>query len=211
MVEPVILPDEILAAAEQLSAYYHECWRSPTYFIHVGDVDFVSPVDGVIRTVRFHLADGFRTKGVTVCGLRAPGHEGTIVGDGNTVILNRGMITSSDLFMPILLHEVCHAIDPVFEEEWRALNEPGRPKVRPTHEEACRFRHEQRAFPGMWVGCLKAELASGEYRNPSASISLYRSVSQEFDWFCRATTDLADQTREHVRLIVDDLRRRRGG
>jgi hypothetical protein len=120
------------------------------------------------------------------------------------------MITSHDLFMPILLHEVCHAVDPVFENEWRELNGPNRPRERPTHEEACRFWHEQRAFPSMWIGCLKAELTSGEYRNPSASIALYRSVSQEFDWFCRATPDLANQTREHFRLIVDDLRLRCG-
>jgi hypothetical protein len=210
MVEPVILSNEILAAAEQVSAYYRERWRSPADFIHVGDADLLSPVDGLSRTVRFHLADGFSTKAATVCGLRAPGHEVTVVGDGNTVVLNRGMITSRDLFMPILLHEVCHAIDPVFEEEWRGLNQPGRPRARPTHEEACRFRHEQRAFPAMWKGYLQAELASGEYRSPAASISLYRSVSTEFDWFYRATPDLADQTREHFWLIVDELNRRRG-
>jgi hypothetical protein len=205
MIKPVILTNPILTAAEEIATYYREWWWSCGQFTHIADANLVSPVDGHSRQVRFHLTFGFRNKAKTVCGLRAPGHRGDIVGDGNTVVLNRNLITDRDLFLPILLHEICHAVDPVFEEEWHALNAPGRQHEPLEHEEACRFLHEQRAFTGMWIGCLRDELVDGRYQNEETSIAEYRSASPEFNWFCNTTPDLMDQTRSHIRAIVTEL------
>jgi hypothetical protein len=208
MIDPIILTDEILSTAEAIAGRYLAQWSSERDFPDIGDCSLTSPVDGRSRTVRFHLTDRLREKGKTVCGLWAPAHVKRVEGEGNTVVLDRVRITSRDLLQPVLLHEICHAVDPIFEAEWHELNGPSRPRMKPTHEENCHYLHEQRAFPGMWIGTLREEIAAGVYEKPGEAIARFRRLSEEFHWFCIATGDLMEQTERHIELIVADLRRR---
>jgi hypothetical protein len=205
MIEPVILTDAILAAAVRVAGRYRECWDDPEA-IHVCDEDLVSPIDGKTRRVRFLLGQALTTKGKTVCDVRD--QNGDIVGVGNTVALSEELIRVNDPFMAILLHEIIHAVDPVFEEESRVFNSGEGPRPKLTHSEECRILHEQRAFPGMWILRVLEDLVEGVYAGPEASVAKYRQECPEFDWFCRATPDLMAQTHEHIRLIAESLRSR---
>jgi hypothetical protein len=206
MLPPVILSDPIL---DQARLWVEECrrrWWDRGDYPQVGEAGLVSPVDGQARRVVLHLAGGFSVKAKTFVGVRS--ETGAVVGAGNTVVLNRDLIGATDSLRLILLHELTHAVDPCFEEDFGRLNPGGRAAGRLGAVEQYYLPSEQRAFPAMWIEDLREDLGRGHYRNPGASIAMYRQRSAEFRGFLDHTPDLADQTREHFRLVVEDLVRR---
>ena len=210
MLSPIILPDEILDEAERIGGIYRERWHINGDCIHVGDVEFVSPIDRKLRIVRFLLDSRFYNKGKTLYGIREPGNEYRFDTGGNTVAINSHLIScrdafDDDIFMPILIHEICHAIDPIFEQEFQLLNSPHAARAKLSHSESCRLLHEQRAFTGMWIWSLSCDLINGICGGPDMFITRYRSLSTEFDWFCISAPELMDQNREHFRLMIGDL------
>ncbi len=206
MLPPVILSGPVL---EQARLWVEECprrWWDGADFPQVGAATLLSPVDGQQRRVVLHLAGGFSVKAKTFVGIRS--ETGEVIGDGNTVVLNRDLIGPTDSLRLILLHEMTHAVDPCFEEDFERLNPGGRAAGSLGAVEQYYLASEQRAFPAMWIEDLREDLGRGYYRSPGASIALYRQRSAEFRGFIDHTPDLANQTREHFRLIVEDLLQR---
>jgi hypothetical protein len=207
MIEPVILSDAILNQARLWQADCVRRWAEAAVFPQIGGALLTSPVDGQPRKVVLHLGQGFNLKARTLVGVRSS--TGQVIGTGNTIILNRGKIHPADAWMPILLHELTHAVDPYFEDDFRWLNPQGQPSVILSKSQEYHLASEQRAFPAMWIQDLRKDLDQGQYRNPSVSITLYCLRSAEFRGFWDNTPDLAQQTEDHFRRIVKDLNVRR--
>ena len=207
MTEPVILSDAILNQARQWQAECVGRWADADVLPRIGEALLTSPVDGQPRRVVLHLGQGFSVKAKTVVGLRSP--TGWVIGTGNVIIINRGMIHLTDAWTPILLHELTHAVDPYFEDEFSRLNAPGQPRVVLSKSQEYHLPSEQRAFPAMWIQDLRDDLERGLYHNPSVSIDLYCLRSPEFKGFWDNTLDLEQQTEGHFRCMVKDLKVRR--
>jgi hypothetical protein len=213
MTEPVILSDAIL---HQARLWRDEClrhWSDADPFPRIGEETLASPVDGSRRKVVLHLSNSLLEGGRPVKGKTAVGIFFDVgdIRDGYTVVINRGMIHLADHWMPVLLHELIHAVDPEFDRDFGRLNQQqqGGPRTPLTAVELYHLPSEQRAFPGMWIQDLWEDLGRGQYHNPSVSIALYCQRSPEFRGFWENTPSLAQQTEDHVRRIVWDLKVRR--
>jgi hypothetical protein len=165
-----------------------------------------SPLDGSQRKVVLHLGCGFRAKGATrPCILSETGDD---IGVGYTIVLNGEKIDVEGELTPVLLHELTHAVDPEFDKDFHRLNGPSAQAAPLNAVDEYHLPSEQRAFPAMWIEDLRIDLVQGGYRNPSVSIDRYRQCSAEFRGFWNYTFDLEEQTKDHFRKIVEDLRRR---
>jgi hypothetical protein len=203
MLAPVILPESILNHAR---LWQEECWRrwaEAVDFPRIGEATFVLPWEPKERKVVLHLGSGFSVKGKIFPGIRSV--IGEVIGEGYTVVLNRLLIERRDRMIPILLHELTHAVDPYFDQDIRRQEEEGH-LTQPL--DLYGLPSEQRAFSAMWTEDLREELAQGQFRSPDASVLLYRRRSPEFDGFLKFRPDLLEQTKEHFWRIVEDLRRR---
>jgi hypothetical protein len=214
MLEPVILSEAIL---NQARLWRDEClrrWADADTFPRIGEETLSSPVDGSQRKVVLHVSKGLFEGGRPVKGKTAVGIFFDVgdIREGYTVVVNSEMIDRPDSLTPVLLHELTHALDPCFDDDFHMFNPPGAQGVRLTSEEQYDLSSEQRAFSAMWTEDLRIDLERGQYRNPGASALLYRQRSHEFDGFwCYGQLrkpELMQQTKEHFRQIIEDLRRR---
>ena len=207
MIEPIILPDAIL---NQARLWHDDCfrlWDADGDFPRISEAILVSPVDNTPRKVVLHLAKRFGVRGKTFIGLRS--EAGDVVGEGYTIALDRGEIDAQrDPLTAILLHEMTHAVDPLFEEDIRRQGE----KERLTDsEDLYALPSEQRAFSAMWTAELQEEIARGDYRGPGVFLQSFRNLSAEFKGFWdNCSVELTDQTKYHIRRIAADLKRRHG-
>jgi hypothetical protein len=207
LIPPVILSDAILDQVKQWAQKCRQQWWDHDEYPLVGEAVLDSPVDGLARRVCVHLAAGFIVKAKTFVGIRSL--TGAVVGAGNTIILNRDRIGQADSLHLILLHEMTHAVDPYFEDDFNRLNPGGRATRQLGAVEQYYLVSEQRAFPAMWTLHLREDLQGGKYHTPQVSVAKYREQSVEFRGFLDHTPDLAQQTTEHFRRIAEDLKRRR--
>src|SRR5262249_12166304 len=144
--------------------------------------------------------------GKTFRGVRS--EEADVTEEGYTIVLNREKINPQcDPLMPILLHEVTHALDPRFDEDM---------KVREEHPDEFKdwkvqygLASELRAFAAMWTEDLREDLERDQYQNPGASLLQFRQRSDEFNGFYAyglfAKHDLIAELEDHVSKIVEDL------
>ncbi len=205
MEEPVILSEAIITQANSWAA---ACWREwDKAPVMIGQESLTSPVNGEVREVALVLGYGFRSKGFTVQGVYTLTGE-QVRRDGYTVAINRNMVDplSGDL-LRVILHELIHAVDPVFDADMLRddLSEL-------SNLEKYALPSEIRAFAGMWICQLKNDLANGTYQNPGASLQRYKDASMEFKSFCdygsEANPGLNDVVRHHFGMIVEELRRK---
>ena len=211
MIEPVILSDSIL---DQARLWRDECvrqWSAADQFPRVGEEVLVSPVDGSRRKVVLHLSDRLQEGGREVKGKTAVGIFFDVgdIRDGYTIAINGRKVRSTDELMRTLLHELVHCVDPEFDKDFGRLNQTGGPRTPLVAVELYRLPSEQRAFPAMWIQDLRDDMDRGLYRNPSLSIARYCLQSPEFQGYWDYTPDLAQQTEEHFRRMVKDLKVRR--
>jgi hypothetical protein len=206
MLDPIILSDAILDQARVLRDACLQRWTERGEFPQIGAETLVSPVDGTSRKVVLHLGSGFRVKAQTCVGIRAS--TGQVIGEGYTVVLNRGLIDRAAPLVHILLHELTHTVDPCFDDDFSRLNPTGTQTARLSSLEQYYLPSEQRAFSAMWIADLREDLARDVYSNPAVSITRYCQLSAEFKGFWDNTPDLAEQTKEHFRRMVEDLRKR---
>jgi hypothetical protein len=210
MIEPVILPDDILTQARTWRDDCVRRWNADGIFPRIGEATLTSLVDGKPRKIVLHLSHGFDVKGKIFPGVRS--EAGEVIEEGCTIVLNRERIDPQrESLMPILLHEVTHAIDPCFDEDMK------RREKNPEQFKDWRGQYglasEQRAFAAMWTDDLREDIERGQYRNPGASLLLYRQRSHEFDGFYAygqiTRHDLIEQLEDHFTRIVEDLNRRK--
>jgi len=212
MIEPVILSKDIV---QQAISWLSECngrWDEVGMFPKIGEAVLISPVDNMPRKVALHLAAGLYVKGQTTAGIR--NESGVKLEEGNTIVLNRVLFRNgrTNYLRPppisILLHEITHAVDPVFEDDYLRLNPPGRQRFSITTQEAYRLPSEQRAFTAMWTEDLRLALINGNKPDPDALISSYCHRLEEFSWFCRECPEFANQNRDHFQEIIQALGQR---
>jgi hypothetical protein len=212
MIEPVILTDAILDQAKWWEDDCNHRWTEEGNYLLMGETTVTSPVNGRPRKVVLHLGTFGQVKARTVPGIRS--ENGGVEEEGYTIILNRGVIdVRLEALIHILLHELTHAVDPEFDRDFQNLNPEGRPSLPLTSEQQYYLASEQRAFTAMWTENLRQDVDQDLYRSPGASILIYRHRSEEFDNYyghCQLHRhDLMDQTKDHFRRIVEDLKRRK--
>jgi hypothetical protein len=203
MIDPVILPPAILAEAKSWREMCRQRWDTVKEYPQIADATLVSPVDGSQRRVVLRFALSNVGKGRTIPGLR--NKDGRVYGEGYTVILCREKITSQNDLLPILLHEMTHAVDPWFDFDMFMQNPPERKPIALTSREQYRLFSEQRAFTAMWTEELNKDFLQGRFLNASASVAQFCHRSPEFRAFVENTSDLIDQTKEHLWRIVEML------
>ena len=169
MVEPLILSDEILTQAR---LWRDEClnrWGEEGAYPQIGEANLTSTVDGSQRKVVLHLGTGFTVKGKTFA--KTLSETGEPIGEGSIIVLNRGVINHQvESIMPILLHELTHAVDPAFDDDnARRETEPERFT---TSESQYSLLSEQRAFAAMWTNDLREDIKAGRYRNAGVAINV---------------------------------------
>jgi hypothetical protein len=209
-IEPVILPKEILGQAR---SWLEECasrWGEPGLFPRIGEAMLTSPVDDKTRKVVLHLACGLNVKGQTTTGVRD--EHGREIEDGNTIILNRVLLRNRRVThlppppISVLLHEITHAVDPVFESDFQWLNHSGHQRVVVNPGELYRLPSEQRAFTAMWMEDLRIDMANAGELTPDDRISDYRGRLEEFAWFCAECPEFGNQNRNHFEEMIEALK-----
>lgn len=210
MVEAIILTDDILGQARTWRDDCVRRWNAEGIFPRIGEATVTSPVDGKPRKIVLYLSHGFDVKGKIFPGVRS--EEGEVIEEGSTIVLNREKIDlQREPLMPILLHEVTHAVDPCFDEDMKRREE--NPEQFKDWRGQYGLASEQRAFAAMWTEDLREDLERGQYQNPGASLLLYGRRSHEFDGFYAygqlTGHDLIEQMEDHFRKIVEDLKERK--
>jgi hypothetical protein len=146
------------------------------------------------------LEGGRPVKGKTVPGFSPDGSKPTTT-EGYTVVLNRGRLHKNGDWLPILLHKLTHAVDPMFDADSQRLNPARGPKVPLSPLDQYRLVSEQRAFTAMWTGVVRKASDSGDYTTAAEVVKALRLRNLEFEGFCCYNDDLLPQVRDHIRAI----------
>jgi hypothetical protein len=210
MIEPVILPDELIDLAVNWKDIYFAWLRSPDGPTIFDETTITSPVDGSSRPTRFlpiHIVHGPAQTLPRFISL-AGEHDGP----GWTVAVDpRQLEPREDFIIAVLLHELSHVVDPLHDRdcETRAAN----PKPHRSPEEQYAFESEQRAFTAMWSWHLREAVAQCERVDPREVMEAFGQMDLYFGGFLAFAIsrrrDLLTQTEGHFRRIIDDLRERR--
>jgi hypothetical protein len=221
-VEPVILSDSILAEAES--------WRDelltrvPTEPADVRIDDKLLTFNGKQRRVALFIVreiqDNVEFWGK--CEPKIRSKDGRAEEGGNTVLIpwavvqyEKGRVFSHaqnvrDMLMPNLLHEITHAIDPLFDEY--CLNQKTKNTAQPmSRREYYLLPVERRAFTAMCTSQIRRELIDFGYLAPEDAIESCCQEIYTFRGFCdEVGADLYPEIVNHFRIIIEDLRQRRG-
>jgi hypothetical protein len=203
MIDPVILSPAILTEAKSWREKCRRRWDTENEYPQIGDATLVSPVDGSQRRVVLSFALSRVGNGRTTPGLR--NKDGMVYGEGYTVTLCREKIKTPDDVMPILLHEMTHAVDPWFDFDMNMQNPIGREPIQLTSQQQYRLLSEQRAFTAMWTEALRTDLVRGRFQNARVSIAKFSQWSPEFRAFVENTPELRGQTEQHFWRIVESF------
>ena len=209
MIQPAILSDAVLGQARLWENACQQRWAEPVYHLRIGEAPLPSLLDLTPRKVVLYLVDdlycsGVRVKGRT--GFKTPLPTDGIV-EEYQIALNKAMLRPAlnDL-MPVLLHEITHAIDPYFDKDIRRQNPPGEPPIELSSQEQYELPSEQRAFAAMWTAALQEDIKA--YKSSAVSGILYCYRSSEFKSYWLHSESTRDLAKAHIRLIVADLKRR---
>lgn len=218
MLEPIVLDPNIVTVAKQWLDSAILRWNEPEGLISAGEHDVrVSIGEASLtgeRYVRLNLGkweskNWFRH---TPRAITFPPNElRNAPKDGFYNIVLNTLFPPNDnqLLLVILLHEIVHSVDPLFDTDCKLRKKRKDQGLPPTEE--YELRSEQLAFSGMWIEELRKLADQFPEKSGEEMIDLLLGQCVEFDYFLAhlskmKSTHLLDQLKYLFNQIVTSLR-----
>jgi hypothetical protein len=190
---PIVLSDSILEQACKWcdECCNHSCAKVP---IKIGE-EFLSNTKTLL-----YISQNFEAKGKTICGLYTV--DGNLLDkDGYTIFLNNLNIRQGE-WMPTLLHEITHVLDPDFPADLSKTDELSKKGLLESYY-YFKWPSELKAFASMWTFHIKDDVLKGKYKNPSVSIAEYKIMPEFKIYYDNISEEYRDILKSHISQIAD--------